>query len=80
VFDRKDRWCHRGAECIAPTDPRWLPKVKAISREVVSDSLVYQYNAEGSPDGLAGHEGTFSIGSFWYVEALSRAGGEPVAA
>ena len=27
-----------------------------------------------SPDGLAGDEGTFSICSFWYVEALARAG------
>ena len=44
---------------IAPTDPRWL---------------VYRYNAEASPDGLAGQEGTFSICSFWYVEALARAG------
>ncbi|WP_338056957.1 glycoside hydrolase family 15 protein [Streptomyces sp. ZAF1911] len=27
-----------------------------------------------SPDGLHGSEGTFSICSFWYVEALARAG------
>jgi GH15 family glucan-1,4-alpha-glucosidase len=46
----------------------------AVSRELVSDSLVYRYNAEASPDGLAGREGTFSICSFWYVEALARAG------
>ena len=26
------------------------------------------------PDGLEGDEGTFSICSFWYVEALARAG------
>jgi pentatricopeptide repeat protein len=40
----------------------------------VSDSLVYRYNPEASPDGLTGHEGTFSICTFWYVEALARAG------
>ena len=40
----------------------------------MSDSLVYRYNVEASPDGLEGDEGTFSICSFWYVEALTRAG------
>ncbi len=59
---------------IAPTDPRWLSTLDAISRELVSDSLVYRYNVEASPDGLEGEEGTFSICSFWYVEALARAG------
>jgi GH15 family glucan-1,4-alpha-glucosidase len=59
---------------IAPQDPRWLSTLNAIGSELVSDSLVYRYNAEASPDGLAGHEGTFSICTFWYVEALARAG------
>ena len=45
-----------------------------MSNELVSDSLVYRYNVEASPDGLKGDEGTFSICSFWYVEALARAG------
>jgi GH15 family glucan-1,4-alpha-glucosidase len=59
---------------IAPTDPRWLSTLDAITKELVSDSLVYRYNIEASPDGLEGDEGTFSICSFWYVEALARAG------
>ena len=59
---------------IAPTDPRWLSTLDAISDELVSDSLVYRYNVEASPDGLDGDEGTFSICTFWYVEALARAG------
>jgi GH15 family glucan-1,4-alpha-glucosidase len=59
---------------ISPTDPRWLATLDAISNELVSDSLVYRYNPEASPDGLEGDEGTFSICSFWYVEALARAG------
>ena len=59
---------------IAPTDPRWLSTLDAIGEELVSDSLVYRYDAEASPDGLDGDEGTFSICSFWYVEALARAG------
>jgi pentatricopeptide repeat protein len=59
---------------VSPTDPRWLSTLDAIGRELVSDSLVYRYNAAASPDGLRGEEGTFSICSFWYVEALARAG------
>jgi GH15 family glucan-1,4-alpha-glucosidase len=59
---------------IAPTDPRWLATLSAISSELVSDSLVYRYNTAASPDGLRGQEGTFSMCSFWYVEALARAG------
>ncbi|HYX84257.1 MAG TPA: glycoside hydrolase family 15 protein [Gaiellales bacterium] len=59
---------------IAPKDPRWLSTLDAITEELVSDSLVYRYNTSASPDGLRGDEGTFSICSFWYVEALSRAG------
>jgi GH15 family glucan-1,4-alpha-glucosidase len=59
---------------IAPRDPRWLSTLDAIGDELVSDSLVYRYNVEASPDGLQGDEGTFSMCSFWYVEALTRAG------
>jgi GH15 family glucan-1,4-alpha-glucosidase len=59
---------------IAPSDPRWLSTLDAISRELVSDSLVYRYDPRASPDGLRGEEGTFSMCTFWYVEALARAG------
>jgi GH15 family glucan-1,4-alpha-glucosidase len=59
---------------IAPTDPRWISTLDLIARELVSDSLVYRYNPEATPDGLEGDEGTFSMCSFWYVEALARAG------
>jgi GH15 family glucan-1,4-alpha-glucosidase len=59
---------------IAPTDPRWLSTLDAISHELVTDTLVHRYNPNASPDGLEGQEGTFSICSFWYVEALTRAG------
>jgi GH15 family glucan-1,4-alpha-glucosidase len=59
---------------IAPKDPRWLSTLDGITDELVSDSLVYRYNIEASPDGLRGDEGTFSMCSFWYVEALTRAG------
>ena len=59
---------------IAPTDPRWTSTLDAITAELVSDSLVYRYNVQASPDGLAGKEATFSMCSFWWVEALARAG------
>jgi GH15 family glucan-1,4-alpha-glucosidase len=59
---------------IAPRDPMWLSTLKAMDRELVSDSLVYRYNPAASPDGLKGDEGTFSLCTFWYVDALARAG------
>jgi GH15 family glucan-1,4-alpha-glucosidase len=59
---------------VAPKDPLWLSTLDAMNRELVSDSLVYRYNPSASPDGLLGHEGTFSLCTFWYVEALARAG------
>ena len=62
------------AKFIAPTDPKWLSTLEALGTDLVSDSLVYRYDPESSPDGLRGEEGTFSICSFWYVEALTRAG------
>ncbi|MEU8922411.1 glycoside hydrolase family 15 protein [Kitasatospora sp. NPDC048545] len=62
------------AKFVSPTDPKWLSTLDALTADLVSDSLVYRYDPEASPDGLHGTEGTFSICSFWYVEALTRAG------
>jgi GH15 family glucan-1,4-alpha-glucosidase len=59
---------------VAPSDPMWLATLEAMDRELVSDSLVYRYNPSASPDGLAGSEGTFSLCTFWYVDALARSG------
>ena len=60
---------------ISPTDPRWVSTLRAIERELVSDSLVYRYRLDDRySDGLTGQEGTFSMCSFWYVECLSRLG------
>jgi GH15 family glucan-1,4-alpha-glucosidase len=56
-----------------PTDPRFLATLEKISAELVSDSLVNRYAITGH-DGIADGEGTFSLCSFWYVEALTRAG------
>ncbi len=59
---------------VVPTDPMWQSTLDAIEQELVSDSLVYRYNPSASPDGLKGDEGTFSICTFWYVDALARSG------
>ncbi len=59
---------------VAPKDPLWLSTLDAMNDELVTDSLVYRYNPSASPDGLQGSEGTFSLCSFFYVDALARAG------
>jgi GH15 family glucan-1,4-alpha-glucosidase len=59
---------------LSPFDPLWLDTLDAMDRELVSDSLVYRYNPGASPDGLRGREGTFSLCTFWYVDALARSG------
>ena len=59
---------------ISPTDPKWLSTLDELGKTLVSDSLVYRYDPEASPDGLRGQEGTFTVCSFWYVEALTLAG------
>lgn len=64
---------------MAPSDPRMLKTLHAINQPpeqggLVSNSLVYRYHLEVSPDGLMGYEGSFNICTFWLVEAMSRAG------
>jgi GH15 family glucan-1,4-alpha-glucosidase len=56
-----------------PTDPRFLSTLDRIGDRLVSDSLVHRYAPTGH-DGLEGAEGTFNLCSFWYVDALTRAG------
>ena len=64
---------------LSAKDPRMLGTLDATNRSpkdggLVSNSLVYRYDVEKSPDGLEGEEGTFNLCSFWLVEALTRAG------
>lgn len=68
----------------SPVDPRFLSTLAAIEDQLVADSLVFRYDVHAAPDGIADTdtdgdglhdgEGTFSLCSFWYVEALTRAG------
>jgi len=58
-----------------PNDPRMMRTIERIQRELTSDSHVYRYNPKlAADDGLGTSEGTFSMCSFWLVEALARAG------
>jgi GH15 family glucan-1,4-alpha-glucosidase len=59
---------------VSPGDPMWQSTLQEMDKELVSDSLVYRYDPAASPDGLQGEEGTFSICTFWYVDALARSG------
>jgi len=56
-----------------------LSTLDAINRPpkdngLASNSLVFRYDVQMSADGLMGEEGTFSLCTFWLVEALTRAG------
>jgi GH15 family glucan-1,4-alpha-glucosidase len=67
------------AKFSGPNDPRFLSTLDRISSELTSDSLVSRYAPTGvdgitCADGSAAGEGTFNLCSFWYVEALTRAG------
>ena len=64
---------------VAPTDPRFVSTLQQILQSttnggLVSNNLVFRYNTEQSGDGLKGQEGTFSICTFWAVEAAARLG------
>ncbi|GAA0450074.1 glucoamylase [Paractinoplanes deccanensis] len=59
---------------ITPADPMWASTLRAMEKELVTDSLVYRYDPAASPDGLRGSEGTFSLCTFAYVSALAAAG------
>ena len=61
---------------LAPKDPRMLSTIERIMQTLVSDSLVHRYELTGelaAKDGLTGSEGTFSMCTFWLVDALARA-------
>lgn len=59
---------------ILPNDPMWQSTMDAMERTLVEDSLVFRYDPAASPDGLPGAEGTFSLCTFLYVDALARSG------
>ena len=66
-------WCMPLVGFTGAEDPRFLSTLDRIEAELVTDSLVHRYRTDGS-DGFDEPEGTFNLCSFWYVEALTRAG------
>lgn len=57
-------------EAIAPTMP-------TLNNEgLIRNGLISRYKTSSGPtsDGLAGEEGSFTICTLWYIEALSLAG------
>jgi GH15 family glucan-1,4-alpha-glucosidase len=60
---------------ISPTDPRMLSTIDAVLKDLTSDSLVHRYDVgKAAADGLGQVEGSFSMCTFWLVEALTRSG------
>ncbi|MBS7563273.1 glycoside hydrolase family 15 protein [Mucilaginibacter sp. Bleaf8] len=60
---------------ISPIEPRWLSTMEVIDDKLRLDVLIYRYhNAIEKIDGLDGEEGTFNMCSFWFIEALAKAG------
>ena len=56
-------------------DPRMVKTIERIKKELMNEPHLYRYSIhQAASDGLKGHEGTFSICTFWLVEALARAG------
>lgn len=55
-------------------DPRWLRTLDAIDEQLAHGPLVDRYDTDVVDDGVGGDEGSFLICSFWYVEAMARAG------
>ncbi len=60
---------------VSPTDPRMLATIDRTLEQLALGSLVYRYDTNtAASDGLEGEEGTFSMCTFWLVEALTKAG------
>ncbi|MBI4220361.1 MAG: glycoside hydrolase family 15 protein [Chloroflexi bacterium] len=61
--------------CMSPRDPRMLSTIGAVERELTRDSLVYRYDPHKAWGAQYGREeGTFTMCTFWLVEALTRCG------
>jgi GH15 family glucan-1,4-alpha-glucosidase len=59
---------------IPADDPRMVSTVAAIERSLTWDGLVLRYATDTGVDGLAGHEATFLICSFWLADNYAMAG------
>jgi GH15 family glucan-1,4-alpha-glucosidase len=55
-------------------DPRMVSTVAAIEKDLTWDGLVLRYSTDTGVDGLAGHEATFLICSFWLADNYAMSG------
>ncbi len=56
---------------VQPDDPRFIATVEAIGRELKHGDSLYRYIA---PDDFGAPETSFTICTFWYIEALASIG------
>jgi GH15 family glucan-1,4-alpha-glucosidase len=59
---------------LPPSDARVTATVEAVERRLVRDGFVIRYDTDETNDGVAGHEGTFLLCSFWLVDCLALLG------
>lgn len=60
---------------ISPYDKKWIATMKAIEDKIMHDVLIYRNLNDTNPfKDTSLNEGAFVIGSFWFIECLSRAG------
>ncbi|KAI3634701.1 hypothetical protein MIR68_007082 [Amoeboaphelidium protococcarum] len=64
---------------ISPSDPRFTSTLREICKSperggLLINNFALRYDPIKSMDGLPGQEGTFTMTTFWLVEALTRAG------
>ena len=48
-----------------------MPKNPSVDKGLIKNGLIARYTGE---DGLKGEEGTFTICTLWYIEAMALAG------
>lgn len=61
--------------CMSSRDPKMLATIGAIERHLSRDSLVFRYDPRTAwGANLGSDEGTFTMCTFWLVEALTRCG------
>ncbi|MEZ4570612.1 MAG: glycoside hydrolase family 15 protein [Thermomicrobiales bacterium] len=59
---------------IKGDDPKMASTVDTIQKRLTHNGLVYRYRVEETDEGVSGHEGTFTICSFWMVDNLAFLG------
>jgi GH15 family glucan-1,4-alpha-glucosidase len=59
---------------LPASDQRVISTIEAIEQRLLVNGLVMRYDTNTSEDGVAGHEATFLLCSFWLVDCLMLLG------